>query len=489
MTNTRKARTALLGLHLAGVTAAGLGLSLIASSVAGAAASYPSDASKPDLKAALAAFELRWDSSGRDDLHGRVKDAGVLAWNDRLTSWINTNATAAQRFRALQDAEYRASNGTGYDQSLTIGDGLGRSLGALYVEGRLTGKLPLTSKLLNNTNGSAGRYLTTGALKARFSYPRPYLNVDPRAARVKGDSAACAPSKVNASSLKSIRKGRPWADAAGNLRVSRVAGTIDTTRRFATVDVALDAGYGSSGLCTGGSFPSGHTTSAYLSGVTLATLLPELAPSILARTSEAANNRIVLGVHYPLDIIGGRIVGQAGVTQRWVDKKFRDAQILPARAELVRYLERTCGAALTVCIARDTPYRNDPFGGGRLPGGTSQRVTDRASALAVYTERLGYGFSTPGSARPASAPKQAEYLLVSAFPTLSLKQRRAVLSQTETRSGHALDTTPRSGVFSKGPGSWRRLNLAAAMSATVRVSATGAVSVLSTGGAPTVIRG
>lgn len=40
---------------------------------------------------------------------------------------------------------------------------------------------------------------------------------------------------------------------------------------------------GYSSYCGSGSFPSGHTTAAYLSGVTWATLLPELAPSVLAR--------------------------------------------------------------------------------------------------------------------------------------------------------------------------------------------------------------
>lgn len=451
------------------------------------AARYPSDSRKPDLTAALSGFKQLWRSSGRNDLRGTVKAAERLQWNDRVASWINQNATAPQQFRALQDAQYPAADGTGYDQSITIADGLGRRLGALYVQGRLRGKLPLTGKLLNHRNGTVGNYLSTGKLKSTFSYPRPYLNADPKAPAVPGDAAACAPSKANAAALVGIRKGLPWADRRGNLLITRVPATVDNTRQFADHPVRLSAGYGSSGLCRGGAFPSGHTTDAYSSGLMLATLLPELAPSILARTSEAANNRLVLGVHYPLDVIGGRINAEAGVTARWADKKFREAKILPARKELVRYLESACGARLASCIAADTPYRSNPYAGAIVPGGSAQLVTDRLSALAVYTERLGYGFAPRGRALKASVPKQAEYLLLTAFPKLSAEQRRSVLAQTQVRSGNPLDT---SAAHAKGtaPGSWQRLNLAAALSATVRVSRNGKVTVLAVGGRARVIK-
>ena len=60
------------------------------------------------------------------------------------------------------------------------------------------------------------------------------------------------------------------------------------------------------GLYNSGSFPSGHTTFAFTQGAGLAYLLPELGPEIMT-ACRAGNNRIVLGVHYPLDIMGGRI--------------------------------------------------------------------------------------------------------------------------------------------------------------------------------------
>ncbi|NED90612.1 hypothetical protein G3I76_62345, partial [Streptomyces sp. SID11233] len=47
-----------------------------------------------------------------------------------------------------------------------------------------------------------------------------------------------------------------------------------------------DSRGGYDGLAKDGSFPSGHTSHGYAQGIVLATLLPELAPQILARASE-----------------------------------------------------------------------------------------------------------------------------------------------------------------------------------------------------------
>ncbi|MFI7585980.1 phosphatase PAP2 family protein [Spongisporangium articulatum] len=443
------------------------------------AAGTPRETGRPDLLQLLAGYRDFW--APRGDLRGTVRNATVLGRDDRLAVWINQHATGQQRFLALQDAEYQNPDGTAYDQSVTIATGLGSRLGPLYVKGRTSGALPLTSALVDNSDGTAGDYVDTTAAKAAFSHPRPSVPTDPDTPRVAGDAQACAPSRTNAASLRGIRVGRAWADRDGNLKITRVPPVIDTTHHFSRRDVPLDGHYGRAGLCTGGSFPSGHTTSAYQAGLTLATLLPELAPEILARTSEAGNNRIVLGVHYPLDVMGGRIAGEAAVAARWADPSFRRKVLRPARAELVAYLERTCGHPLVECIAAQRPYASDPYGGRVMPGGTAQVVTDRRSAVAVYRERLTYGFDPVGDPdRAPSVPPPAADLLRTAFPTLTGRQRADVLAQTQLPSGYPLDR-------STAPGSWQRLDLAAAMSATVRLAKDGSAQVVSTGGPAVVV--
>lgn len=55
-----------------------------------------------------------------------------------------------------------------------------------------------------------------------------------------------------------------------------------------------------------GSYPSGHATFAYLSGIVLAEMVPEKRAQIFARASEFGENRVLGGVHYPSDIEAGR---------------------------------------------------------------------------------------------------------------------------------------------------------------------------------------
>ncbi|WP_378144151.1 phosphatase PAP2 family protein [Cnuibacter sp. UC19_7] len=447
----------------------------------------------PDVIPALSGYNAFWTPDSRVSptvQQGTVDNPDVMAYDDELAVWINRSATGAQQFKALQDAEYD-NTGTAYDQSITVGTGLGTTLGALYIAGRNDGSLPLTSALINSETGSAGAFVSTGKAKSYFSHPRPYIATDPNTPATPGDAAVCAPSVTNATSLSGNRVGRPWASAGsntqGDLLIERVADTVDTTHQFSPNDVPISAGYGTAGICQGGSFPSGHTTTAYQAGITLATLLPELAPEILSRASENGNDRIVLGVHYPLDVMGGRIAGEVALSTLWSDADYRTTVLEPARAELVAYLEAKCGDTLANCIAAQASaggqYEADPYGGQAFSADFgAQIVTDRATAVAAYQQRLTYGFGqvgTPGLA--PDVPAGAENLLLTTFPTLSDAQRTSVLAQTQIDSGFPLDLT------GSGSGSWQRLDLAAAMSATVELEADGSVRVLSTGGAAQVV--
>lgn len=322
--------------------------------------------------------------------------ASPTAENDKIVVGVNNAATQKEVDRAEVDATNSATQ--------TMADGLGSRLGGLYLDALKGGDLPKTSALFSRVTKNLD---THDAAKEHYNYLRPYVRLG-----FVGDG------------------GRIYESQDGSY----------------------------AGLATSGSYPSGHTYSGYEAGTVLATLLPELAPSILARTSEYGNNRLILGFHYPLDVMGGRIGAQATVAHRWADPDF--AKLLTqAHTEMENVLLARCekqgyGATLTACAG-------DPYAG-----------QSTAQHLDTYTRRLSYGFSRVGKAgQPLKTPSDAAALLITAFPDLTTAQRTQILEQTATDSGSPLDLT------ADGKASWQRINLAAAMAADITVAADGTVRV------------
>ncbi|MGW8063857.1 glycoside hydrolase domain-containing protein [Streptomyces ziwulingensis] len=336
------------------------------------------------------------DGLGTDILGADTGTDALTAENDEITVRINNAATQAQVDRAEVDAN---SSGT-----VTMADGLGSRLGEIYLDALNGGDLPKTNALFGRVTQDLD---THDAAKEHYDYPRPYVRLG-------------------------------FVGDGGQIYESQ------------------DGGY--SGLAGQGSYPSGHTYGGFEAGTILATLLPELAPSILARASEYGDNRIVLGFHYPLDVMGGRMTAQATVAHRWADPEF-EKLLTQAHTEMRNVLLAACeakgyGDTLTECAG-------DPYAG-----------LSTAQAIDLYTQRLTYGFSQVGqSGRALDAPSDAAALLITAFPELTAEQRTQILEQTATDSGYPLDLT------AEGGASWQRINLAAAMAADVVVNADGSVTV------------
>ena len=328
-----------------------------------------------------------------------ANDLGVIAVNNAAAN------DPAKLSQALTDAD-----GSPY---VTMADGLGNVLGPLYSAALKAGELPKTTAILG---GMAEKGRDHEPAKAAYSYKRPY--------------------------------NRLGYTSGGN---------CDST--FVGTGRIVKSSNGSySGLCTNGSFPSGHSNHGYVQGTTLATLLPELAPQILLRTSEYGNNRLVLGFHYPLDVMGGRIAGQNTVQQRWSDPAFRDL-LEQAQAELESVLGAACRAA-----GHSGDVETCAQGDGSLP-------TD-AQAVQTYTNRLTYGFpATYATGVAEIVPDGASDLLLTTFPELTAAQRASVLRMTAIDSGFALDKTR------NGQASWQRIDLAAAMTAVVTFGDDGAMFV------------
>ncbi len=57
------------------------------------------------------------------------------------------------------------------------------------------------------------------------------------------------------------------------------------------------------------SFPSGHAATSFAGATLLARSVPRLAVPFYALAAAIALSRIYVGVHYPLDILGGALLG------------------------------------------------------------------------------------------------------------------------------------------------------------------------------------
>jgi acid phosphatase (class A) len=79
-------------------------------------------------------------------------------------------------------------------------------------------------------------------------------------------------------------------------------------------------------------YPSGHVTRAYTWALVLAEIFPDQRDALLERAHRAAWGRVLAGVHFPSDLIGGQLMGEAIVAELKKSEAFR-AEVEKCRAE------------------------------------------------------------------------------------------------------------------------------------------------------------
>lgn len=202
---------------------------------------------------------------------------------------------------------------------------------------------------------------------------------------------------------------------------------------------------------TDGGFPSGHTAEAWRNTLAMAYLVPQRYQELVTRAMEMGENRILAGMHSPLDVMGGRVQATAVVAYSLNSAAYYTPAVKTAAYQQAqRYLTTQSGAADFLALdtyahTAKTSDRNSP---------DYDRFADRLANKTAYVQRLTYGLPRTGAAGvAATVPKGAEVLLETRLPYLSADQRRVVLKTTALDSGYPLGND--------GEG-WGRLNLFAA---------------------------
>lgn len=175
-----------------------------------------------------------------------------------------------------------------------------------------------------------------------------------------------------------------------------------------------------------GGFPSGHTAEAWRDGLVLAYLVPQRFQEVLTRSVEMGDSRILAGMHSPLDVIGGRMLGTAVVVYNF--NRPENAELKAgAYAQAQSWLMRQTGATDATTL----------FAASHAAPIASDRFADPSSNVAYAAARMSYGFDPIGATdAPAVVPKGAEVLLETRLPYLSAEQRRVVLKTTALPAGY-----------------------------------------------------
>ncbi|HEV6967170.1 phosphatase PAP2 family protein [Roseateles sp.] len=347
---------------------------------------------------------------------GTVKNAVVHKANIQYVIDATKARTAAQEIAAYEDDRrgkgYSVTDGLGpltaawrtaAQQTTTISgipadattvkyDDKGNNVG---VGGAANPGFGLVVDLLNSTIGANG---STEPAKRYFKYARPYR----------------------------------WTDSVNS---PSVAGTWSGSVSVLPALVPVK----SNSPATDGGFLSGHAAEATRDVLAMAYVMPERFQELVARGLELGENRILAGMHSPLDVIGGRIQAQAVAAANLaaLTPEQRKAAYDQAHKALMAAAGTTDLVAFNAYAHAATP--------------ANDRFADHATNKANYLKRLTYGFSQiADAAKPAVVPKGAEVLLETRLPYLDAGQRRVVLKTTALPSGYpAMDDAE----------GWGRLNL------------------------------
>lgn len=391
-------------------------------------------------------------------------DAGnaALGANFTVTGGIQTGTLrqplllpfAAQQQQALQDAFITGGN------LADLADGLGTTLGAAYLaRAHYTDRRQFTNLSQAVANVIAYANATTRAHSNAGKYFFANKTTDGKTP-VSAEAMAIYTNDHGTPDTFGRAYGFPagsaGADAYGNSRpfqtepeLTRIAGP-DYLNNPAD-NLVYNRGP-MMNLIDSPSYPSGHTTYGYTGSVLLAILVPERYPQMIARGAEYGNDRILMGAHYAMDVMGGRAlalydmahllandpnyVGQPLVGAPAI-KDFQVA-VKIARDEITKTLESACGKAVATCAREDTGRFNDP-----ARDQTFYEATQTYGLPVVFAQNAS-GLEDVGKLAP-----EAGYLLTIAFPAITLEQADKILTETEGPSGGFLDDGSAFGVYSR----------------------------------------
>jgi len=384
----------------------------------------------------------------------------ALAANYTTTGAIQTGTAnqpllepfPAQQGQALKDAAITSSD------AAQLADGLGTTLGAAYLAKAhyssakvFTNVSPDIANLiaysftLTGADSNAGKYFFANATYKTGKTPA--VPVSAAAMAILKQAGGTTDVFGKAYGLPAGAKGAdPYGDSRPYQTEKTVLHYTDPDYFGAASGNVFYLSGPAQDLTASPAFPSGHTTYGYTESTLLAILVPARYPQMIVRGAEYGNDRIILGAHYAMDVIGGRTLAYYDLAQMlsgnpaYLGQKEGKAKpitdylaaVKQARAELNTALAAGAKEPVAVAATQDTG-----------------RFADAAKDAAFYESTQTYSLPAVYPAKVEDVPAQAGYLLTAAFPYLSLAQADAILTRTEGPGGGFLDNGSAFGVYSR----------------------------------------
>lgn len=208
-----------------------------------------------------------------------------------------------------------------------------------------------------------------------------------------------------------------------------------------------------------GGYPSGHTNAGYLAAMAYAYAVPQRYSEMLTRASQLGENRIIAGMHSPVDVIGGRIHSMIVTAHALNQPHLLDEATAAYQAAQQYFGDMAAAENMDLYEYAHRSVDNEP---GMIDGASirtevfnTSKYDDNELNKELYRFRMTYGLphdETRAGQAPV-VPEGAEALLATRLPYLTADQRRAVLYTTAIDSGYPiLDDT----------NGWGRLDLVTA---------------------------
>jgi hypothetical protein len=392
----------------------------------------------------------------------------ALASNFTVTGGIQTGSVrqstllpfADQQQQALKDAYITSGN------LAQLSDGLGTALGSAYlarahytdrehftsISSALAGLIAYTNATTRDDSNSAKYFFANGTIDGKQPASDEAMEIFKKIGGVPDTFGRNYGHPA----------GNPGADAYGNSRPFQTEPQIIPIVGADYFNAPADNIVYNHGpvmnLIDSPSFPSGHTTYGYMAAILLAVLVPERYQQVIARGAEYGNNRILMGSHYAMDVLGGRALATYDLAHllandpTYVGRTLKGAPVIndyqaslkAARTDLAAVLQAACGDSIQSCAAHDVSRFNNP-----AMNEASYAATQTYGLPVVYPQNAGKLEDV------SKLAPEAGHLLTAAFPSLTLDEANQILTETEGPGGGFLDDGSSFGVYS-------RLNLFAA---------------------------